>query len=125
MKRSWKFLVLTSMFMMLIGAVAACGGSTGSAVPVHMGDHLFPQNTVSLHRGESILLINSSSMQHIIENGTWKNQEAHPGAELGAPKVNATIAAGSSQTIGPFTVTGTFHFYCTIHPGMNLNVIVT
>lgn len=60
-------------------------------------------------------------MQHIIENGTWKNQEAHPGAELGAPKVNATIAAGSSQTIGPFTATGTFHFYCTIHPGMNLN----
>ncbi|WP_443092072.1 cupredoxin domain-containing protein [Dictyobacter arantiisoli] len=32
---------------------------------------------------------------------------------------------GSAQaTIGPFTSSGTFRFYCPIHPGMNLTVIV-
>jgi plastocyanin len=46
--------------------------------------------------------------------------------ENGAPVVNNVQISGngSSQAIGPFNTPGSFHLYCTIHPGMNLTVIV-
>ncbi len=46
--------------------------------------------------------------------------------ENGAPVVNNMQFSGSdgSQTIGPFNTIGTFHLYCSVHPGMNLTVIV-
>ena len=46
--------------------------------------------------------------------------------ESGAPGMNNVQISGngSSQVIGPFNTPGTYHFYCTVHPGMNLTVIV-
>ena len=46
--------------------------------------------------------------------------------ESGAPVMNNVQISGngSSQVIGPFNTPGTYHFYCTVHPGMNLTVIV-
>ncbi len=43
-----------------------------------------------------------------------------------APLGKLTIAAlvGDALAFGPFNVVGTFHIYCTVHPGMNLTVIV-
>jgi plastocyanin len=29
-----------------------------------------------------------------------------------------------SVTVGPFTTPGTYHLYCTIHPGITLTIIV-
>jgi len=31
---------------------------------------------------------------------------------------------GNNAQIGPFTTAGTFHIYCSIHPGMNLTITV-
>jgi len=30
----------------------------------------------------------------------------------------------NSVTIGPFTAPGTYHIYCTLHPGMTLTILV-
>jgi len=59
-----------------------------------------------------------------LQNGTWMNNTPHPAKESGAPSVQQVYVNGNSIKIGPFTTAGTFHIYCTIHPGMDLTVIV-
>jgi plastocyanin len=60
-----------------------------------------------------------------VANGTWENGTPHSARELGAPLVkDVQINGAGSQVLGPFTTAGTFKFYCTIHSGMNLTVVV-
>jgi plastocyanin len=54
----------------------------------------------------------------------WENNTPHPATEAGAPAVQNVQVNGNSVELGPFNTAGTFHIYCTIHPGMNLTVIV-
>lgn len=108
--------------------VAACGGSSGgtTSTDVHMGATNFVQNSVTISKGGSINLINDTGTTHIISNGMWKDSTPDPATEPGAPKVtNMTFnSAGQTMTIGPFTTAGTFHYYCSVHVGMNLTVTV-
>ena len=108
--------------------IIACGGSNASADPnpVHMSGANFVQNSITIKKGESITLINDNLFgSHIIANGTWENGMAQPAREAGAPEVNdVTIGSNSSAMVGPFTTSGTFKLYCTVHAGMNLTVIV-
>jgi plastocyanin len=71
-----------------------------------------------------LTLIDDSSAQHIIKNGTWNGNTPQPKNEPGAPTVDVTLNGNDSATIGPFNTAGTFQLYCTIHPGMNLTVNV-
>lgn len=117
----------------LLAALAACGGSAPSASSgnsasgneVHMEGDNFKQASVTLKKGQSLILVNDSGSPHYIANGTWKNGSAETQKEAGAPTVdNVQINGNATQSIGPFTTAGTFHLYCTIHPGMNLAVVV-
>lgn len=123
-----KVLLVAVVMMMVTLLVVACGGSAGgsSSTDVHMGQTNFTQASITLSKGSSINLINDAAVTHIIANGMWKNNTAQPGAEPGAPSVNNLqfTTAGQSQTIGPFATAGTFHLYCSVHPGMNLTVTV-
>ena len=59
-----------------------------------------------------------------IRNGMWVNNTPHPATEAGTPTVGNIQVYGNSIEIGPFNTAGTYHIYCTVHPGMNLTVIV-
>jgi plastocyanin len=98
----------------------------GTAKEVHMNSTSFVQAALTIQKGQSVTLVNDDAFTpHIIANGAWENGTPKPAKEVGAPSVNnVQINGDSSQTIGPFTTAGTFHFYCTIHPGMELAVIV-
>lgn len=90
-----------------------------------MGGDNFEQTSVTLKKGQSLILVNDSGAPHYIANGTWKNGSPDTQKEAGAPTVdNVQISGNATQSIGPFTTAGTFHLYCTIHQGMNLTVIV-
>jgi len=110
--------------------LAACGdtgtgNSAGSGNTVHMNNADFLQPSITIHKGESITLVADTGVPHRIANGAWENGTAQAAKEAGAPQVNnVQIDGNSSQTIGPFNTAGTFHLYCTIHPGMNLTIIV-
>ena len=108
--------------------VAACGIYDVSTVPtgptVHMGAADFLQPSVTIHQDDMLTLIDDSASTHIIKNGSWVNGVAKPGKEPGAPTVNQTFNGNDSASIGPFNTPGTYHLYCTIHPQMNLTVIV-
>ncbi len=134
MKKLITLFVLLSLgaaFLTACGNFGSCGSSStgnssSSDTPtVYMCGTNFEQTSITISKGQSLMLVNNSSAPHIIANGSWVNGSAQPGKETGAPAVNnLQIGGNASQTIGPFTTAGTFHLYCTVHPGMNLTVIV-
>lgn len=129
-----KFLIVCALSALIITVLAACGagntsgsnGATGSSGnTVHMNDANFVQSSVTIKKGESLNLVNDVSAIHIIQNGEWVGGAPKSNQEAGAPAVQAVqIQGGGSQSVGPFTTAGTFKLYCTVHPGMNLTVIV-
>jgi hypothetical protein len=75
-------------------------------------------------KGTSLHLIADTGVTHILENGSWNGQKADQTAEPGAPAVSHVMVSSGALDIGPFTTSGTYHIYCTVHPGMMLTVIV-
>ncbi|HET8842651.1 MAG TPA: plastocyanin/azurin family copper-binding protein [Ktedonobacteraceae bacterium] len=111
-----------------IGAMAqpptASGVATTNGVPtVHMGAAGFNQPSVTISKGSKLLLVDDSSIEHDILNGTWQNGNPADTQEAGAPVVNIALK-GDSATVGPFNTAGTYHLYCTVHQGMNLTIVV-
>ena len=124
-------LLLCSAALMLF---VACGGvpndstgntsTSGSSNEVHMSAQTFVQSSVTISKGSSIALVDDVGVPHRIANGTWDNSIAKPVKETNAPAVNVQLNGNDQQVIGPFATAGTYHLYCTFHPGMNLTVIV-
>lgn len=130
LKRLLAGLLLT---LALFAALSACGGPASSnsgngptaSNEVHMEEDNFKQASIMLQKGQSLVLVNDSGVPHFIANGTWKGGSPDTQKETGAPTVdNVQISGNATQSIGPFNVVGTFHLFCTIHPGMNLTVVV-
>lgn len=126
MKKLYALLALCSIATLLL---AACGSTSSaastSANQVHMNNTNFVQSSITIKKGESVTLVADTIIAHTIANGTWENSTPKPAKELGAPTIdNVSVGGNSSETIGPFTSTGSFKLYCTIHPGMNLTVVV-
>ena len=124
-----KLFIIPAISCLITLLLAACG-TTSSATPaghneVHMTANTFAQASITIKKGESITLVDDTFVPHIIKNGTWENNVAKAAREPGAPEVNnVQISGNGTASIGPFTTAGTFKLYCTIHPGMNLTVIV-
>jgi plastocyanin len=132
-KKFASLLIVLSFAAVLLAACgsvsAGCGSSSTSsssgAPTASMCSNTFAQSTITINKGQSLTLVNDAADQHIIANGSWENGTAQSARETGAPQVNnVTIGGNSSATIGPFNTAGTFKLYCTVHPGMNLTVIV-
>jgi plastocyanin len=134
-----KILLLVSVLGICMLALAACGtgaganggsssgssSSSSNVVTVKTGPTNFLQSSVTLNKGDSLQLVNTASDTHIISLGSWVNGKAVPMTEPGAPNINnAQLSPNSTLTLGPFNNAGTYHLYCTVHPGMNLTVIV-
>jgi plastocyanin len=99
-------------------------GTSESSTTVHMSYQTFVQSSVSIRKGSRITLVDDVAVPHDIANGKWDNNTAQPLKESNAPLVSVQLKGNDQEVIGPFTVAGTYHLYCTIHPGMNLTVIV-
>lgn len=131
-----KLIVLFVLVALGATLLTACGGSGtcsnsssssssgGSSPTVHMCSNNFVQTSITISKGQSLTLVDDVSTTHIIDNGSWVNGSAEPKQEPGAPAVNITFNGNDTHTIGPFNTPGTYHLYCTVHPGMNLMVIV-
>lgn len=100
--------------------------NTGGSNTVDLAAMSFTPSSITIPRGTSVTLRNQTATVHIISNGTWNGNVPAPKTEAGAPVVNGMTfnTSGETKTIGPFTTPGTFHYYCSVHPGMNLVVTV-
>ncbi len=126
---SKKLFAILGICSVLTLVLVACGATStdASSAPnqVHMNATNFVQSSITIKKGERITLIDDALIPHTIANGTWENGTAKLEDESGAPHVkDMQINSLGQGTIGPFTTAGTFHFYCTVHSGMNLTVVV-
>ena len=123
-----KILVGFLLFSMLTTLLAACAVYDQASVPqgpsAHMAGASFLVSSVNVKKGEMLNLVNDSSAEHIIKNGTWNGNTPQTKSEAGAPTVNVTLNGNDSATVGPFNTAGSYQLLCTIHPGMNLTVNV-
>ncbi len=126
MKRLCAPLAVCSLATLLLTACSLTSSDPStSGNQVHMSNTNFVQSSITIKKGESITLVADTFISHVIANGTWENGTSKPSQEPGAPVINnVSIGANNSETIGPFTSAGSFKIYCTIHPGMNLTVVV-
>jgi plastocyanin len=101
------------------------GEGGGNSTTVHMGTTNFLVSSITIPKGAKLTLVDDVQVPHIIQNGSWDaSGTAKPAKEPGALTVNDNFSGGDTKDIGPFTTAGTYHLFCTIHPGMNLTVIV-
>lgn len=130
----WLASALTGVAGVVIGAIliaaiaqptVSTSSTTTNGVPaVHLGPSSFIQSSVTIAKGSQLLLVDDGSFLHILANGTWQNGQPVRSKEQNAPIVNNIQVSGGSVEIGPFTTAGTYHIYCTVHQGMNLEIIV-
>jgi plastocyanin len=119
--------VLGALLVTLLVQATPAASSTANVngePAVHMGVSNFAQSSITVSKGSKLMLIDDGSFPHILRNGIWENNTAHPATEAGTPSIQNLQVNGNTVEIGPFNTAGTFHIYCTIHPGMNLTVIV-
>lgn len=92
---------------------------------VKTGLTAFEQTCITLKKGSSLKITQSQTTVHIFAYGQWSGTAAKPESPpSGAPEMNNLQLSGNSVSVGPFTAAGTYHIYCTIHPGMMLMVMV-
>ncbi len=112
--------------LVAVNPQASGASSTTTGEPtVHMGADNFVQNVVRVPKGSKLLLFNDTTIEHNLQNGSWTSSgTVVTTVEPGAPVLHNVDSKGGSLEIGPFTTAGIFHIHCTIHPGMNLTIIV-
>lgn len=127
-----KIFVASVLLVLLTLSLVSCtitgnsSSTTTSGNTVGLTGDNFAQSSITIKKGESVTLVNQANVVHIITNGSWQSDTPDSQVEPGAPVINNYTISSPNQTvvIGPFNTAGTFHYYCTVHTGMNLTVIV-
>ncbi len=130
----WLTPALTGLLGLVVGIIliasiaqpttSAASASTGGEATVHLNATSFSPTSVIVARGAKLHVVDDAGILHVLANGTWANNAPRAQREPGAPLVdNVQISSGSVE-LGPFTTSGTFHIFCTVHAGMSLTVFV-
>jgi plastocyanin len=116
---------------LLIGVLAQSPGAGGAPAAragtqtVHLAGARFAPDIVALHKGDTLTIVDDAPIPHTLTNGTWSaDNKPVPGVEPGAPIIHDVELNNNTVTVGPFATPGTYHIYCTIHPGMALTILV-
>jgi len=120
----------TVAILLLAGALTGCSGRPAPAADdagaITMDHNLFHTRTHEIPLGGTITFANSSSRAlHILVPG----RDAQPRTEPGIPSFGGASGhraeVGDRWTTPPWTEAGTFYVTCTLHPSMNLKVVVS
>jgi plastocyanin len=94
---------------------------TPASTAVGMKHEGFTATVITIHRGQVVTFTNDSRWIHIIGPGN----DAHltvPDKEPVSPRV--LLERNQTYTSGVWNTPGTYYMTCTVHPEMNLKVIV-
>lgn len=116
--------------LVLAGLPAGCAAQPGRTVDdagaITMDHLVFATDVREVQVGERITFTNSSSRAlHVLVAG----KDAQPKAQEGAPTFGGASGhrseVGDRWTTPPWTTPGTYWVTCTLHPSMNLRVVVS
>lgn len=118
-------MILLSIVVTVVPQTSTISTDPAGQSVIHMTATNFAHNVVLVSKGKSLLVVNDSLVEHVLRNGAWDGDgSAHSQVESGAPTLNNIDIISEPKLIGPFTTTGVYHIYCTLHPGMNLTIVV-
>ena len=125
-----KKILFFTLFVLLIAASVACGGSSNSATStgqnytVHMSGVQFDNGSLTIPKGSTITFTTDQGAHNLVVGSNGQAQPADGTPDFGSG--GKTIASGQSWTTAPWNTAGTFHVTCTYHPTtMTLTVTVT
>jgi plastocyanin len=121
-------LVLGAFLIGMIAHSPSVGGAPSAHAgtqTVHVAAARFVPDIVALHKGDTLTIVDDAPIPHTLTNGAWSaDNKPVPGVEQGAPIIKNVEVNNTTATVGPFTTSGAYHIYCTIHPGMTLTILV-
>lgn len=112
---------------LLVAGIVAPAAAMPTPPPQHgaitMEHEMFSQDSVTIHRGQTLTLVNNSLFIHIIGPG-------HDGTLTSAPKGvpmtdRVLMQTNDTYTTPAWNMPGTYWLTCSVHPEMNIKVIVT
>jgi plastocyanin len=133
---TWSRPALGAMFGLMLGALlfgviaqpptgSSAGAAKAGTKTVHLAPTSFAPDIIALHKGDTLRIVDDAPVPHTITNGRWSSDNKPvPGVEPGAPIIKNVDLNNNTATVGPFPTPGTYHIYCTLHPGMSLTIIV-
>jgi len=120
--------VLYGVGLIALGALVPSAVASPRPAPVGaigMRHEKFTVDTITIARGQSVVFVNDSGWLHVIGPG----DDGRLGKQSGTPGMGqrgAFVSESGQQFVsGPWTTPGTYHITCSLHPEMNLTVIVT
>jgi plastocyanin len=120
--------ILYGVPLLALGALAPSALAAPAPAPsgaIGMQHEKFDQQTVRIHRGDTLRFVNNSGWLHVIGPG----DEGRFATEAGTPALGTRGAflseTGNQFVSGPWNTPGTYHITCSLHPEMNITVIVS
>jgi plastocyanin len=126
-----KKLVIIIIVALTITLLVACANTSSTTnnnpntVKTEGGS--FSISSITIKKGSTITFVDdtNNSALHILIIGQNAQQESENGSPDFRGASGVRIDVGDSWTTPPWNTAGTYHVACTIHPAMNLTVIVT
>ncbi|MFL6163019.1 MAG: plastocyanin/azurin family copper-binding protein [Jatrophihabitantaceae bacterium] len=111
-------LLVGGIYLPSFAAASVHPRPSGAIGMTHEG---FTTKVITVHPGQTITFANDSRFIHIIGVGSDAHL-ADPGKEPVSPRV--LLERNQTYTTGTWNTPGTYHMTCSVHPEMNLEVIV-
>jgi plastocyanin len=82
----------------------------------------YSQKVVTIHPGDRLTFTNDSRFIHIIGAGTGGHLDAPTASEPIRSRV--LVQTNKSYTTGPWNTPGVYHMTCSVHPEMDIKIVV-
>jgi plastocyanin len=117
--------ILFAVPVLVAGMLAPTAGAALSKAPstaLGMGHEGFARPVVTIHRGQTLTLVNDSHFVHTIGPG----KDGTLGDIQGVPMTGRKMMESNARyTTGQWNLPGTYTMTCSVHPEMTVKVIVT
>lgn len=116
-------LVVGLLMLGACGTSSSTGGTTTSSNTVTLGQTNFDQTSITIKAGTALTFDDTNGAFHMLCLG--HNQQCDTSA-TGPKNLEGSgfaISPGQKQSV-TFTTSGTYQITCSVHPNMNLTVIV-
>jgi plastocyanin len=96
----------------------------GHDTVVGMTQEEFDRQSVTITQDQSLELVNNSNFLHVVAPGVKARVDPDPAVPSFGPDEVRSLPRGAPFVTEPWEQPGTYHLTCTLHPEMNLTVVV-
>jgi len=127
MKKLVGIAILAIIITLLVACTNTSATPTNNPNTVKTEGGSFSVSSITIKKGSTITFVSdpNNGALHILVIGQNAQQESEKGAPDFQGASGVRIDVGDSWTTPPWNTAGTYHVACTVHPAMNLTVIVT